>query len=209
MMRIWNVPVMEVMPFSDWEDARDVALLYSGPAFEAVQEWLPSLNFVSQAEPVAATLEHWETLLADLHGDVVYAIGGGLVVDAAKYAADRLDLPLVCLPTALSVDAFLTWASGVRRDGCVYYVETKPPDTLVIDFDVLSQAPPAVRAAGICDVLSTANGSWDWKFAEEAGQNPSGMHFIPWVYDTAQTLLQSALACAGATIPAAPEWSLQ
>ena len=56
-------------------------------------------------------------------------MGGGLAADAAKYIARQLGLPMACLPTALSVDAFLTAASGIRRDGCVTYIETKPPET--------------------------------------------------------------------------------
>jgi glycerol-1-phosphate dehydrogenase [NAD(P)+] len=105
---------------------------------------------------------------------------------------------LICLPSALSVDAFFTWASGIREDGCVYYQETKPPDTLIVDFDIIAAAPESIRAAGICDVLSIATGAWDWKFAEELGKNPQGMEFVPWIYDNAQSILRGALDCAKA-----------
>jgi glycerol-1-phosphate dehydrogenase [NAD(P)+] len=128
----------------------------------------------------------------------IYAVGGGLAVDAAKYMANALDLQLVCLPTALSVDAFLTSASGVRHQGCVQYIETKPPDRLIIDVDVLAVAPASIRAAGICDVLSIATGLWDWEFAAEKGRNPEGMELIPWVADVAQAILDGAIGCAEA-----------
>lgn len=39
---------------------------------------------------------------------MVYAVGGGLPADAAKYLAFNAGLPMICLPTALSVDAFVT-----------------------------------------------------------------------------------------------------
>lgn len=39
--------------------------------------------------------------------EVVYAVGGGLTADAAKYYPCKLYPPLVVLPTAVSVDAFI------------------------------------------------------------------------------------------------------
>lgn len=195
---IWNLPDTTFMPFHDIEEKRDVALVYSNPAYDAVADQLPELNVTSRSEPTTATQADWDNLLPQVRGEVIYAVGGGLTVDAAKYLAVQRNLPLVSLPTALSVDAFLTWASGVRRDGCVYYIETKPPDQLVIDVDVLAGAPPSIRAAGICDVLSIATGAWDWQFAEERGQNPPSMAFIPYVYSAIQAILRGALDCAAA-----------
>ena len=106
------------------------------------------------------------------------------------------ELPLVSIPTAISVDAFFTWATGVRQDGCVKYLETKPPDCVVIDFDVLAEAPREIRAAGICDVLSIATGSADWEYAHQHELNPPGIDYSPTVTDMAQTILQHALDAA-------------
>ena len=203
-MKIWNLPLTEYILFSKIEDDRPIALLTSGPAWTAVSHHLQHLNIIYQAEVHEATLLHWTALVHNLQSTIhnsqflLYAVGGGLVVDAAKYLAVKLNKPLVCLPTALSVDAFLTWASGYRQDGCVYYLETKPPDYLIIDFDILAAAPSSIRAAGICDVLSIATGSWDWQFAHDQGKNPPDMPFIPYVYEVAQAILQGALDCAPA-----------
>jgi glycerol-1-phosphate dehydrogenase [NAD(P)+] len=131
-------------------------------------------------------------------GDIIYAVGGGVPVDAAKYVAKELDLPLICVPTALSVDAFFTPSSGVRRDGCVRYIETLPPEIALIDLDVVAAAPPAVRAAGIIDVLSIATGSFDWKLGEERGKNPPNERYDPGIARIAQGLLQLGLDCAEA-----------
>jgi glycerol-1-phosphate dehydrogenase [NAD(P)+] len=80
----------------------------------------------------------------------------------------------------------------------VYYIETKVPERLILDFDIIAKAPAAIRAAGITDVMSIATGSWDWKFAHERRKNPAGMEFIPWVYDNAQSILSGVLDCAEA-----------
>jgi glycerol-1-phosphate dehydrogenase [NAD(P)+] len=196
-----NLPVASFSPFSEIDEKRPVLLVTSAPAWNAVQGRLQGLRITARLEPLEATKTAWDSLLASVKGtpaQVLYSVGGGLTADAAKYIATHLNLPLVVLPTALSVDAFLTASSGIRQDGCVQYIPTKVPDKLILDFDVITAAPDWIRAAGITDVLSIATGCWDWKFAHEKGKNPAGMEFIPWVYDNAQTILRGAIDCAEA-----------
>jgi len=204
-MKIWNLPVVEFIPFDELEEERPVILITTAGAWEAVADDLKHLKIASQVAITEATLPHWlnltanlQTSISNLESPIIYSVGGGLAVDAAKYIANGLNLPLTCLPTALSVDAFLTWASGVRHEGCVQYMETKAPERLIVDMDVLAVAPEAIRAAGICDVLSIATGLWDWELAAEKGENPEGMELIPWVADAAQAILDGALECAEA-----------
>jgi glycerol-1-phosphate dehydrogenase [NAD(P)+] len=196
-MKIWNLPEVNLIPLIEIEEKRQVALIYSFPAWNAVKDKL-KLPIAWKMEVFEATTKNWDHLMEGLHGEVIYSVGGGLTADAAKYMAKLKNLPLVCVPTALSVDAFITAASGIRKDGCVYYIETKPPENLVLDLDVIAAAPPAIRAAGVTDVMSIATGSWDWKFAHEHGKNPEGMEFIPWVYENAKTILNGVLDCAEA-----------
>lgn len=204
MKRIWPNPIIEIMPFNHIEESRDVALVFSRAAYDAVKERL-HFHISSFTEPLEATSAHWDAIGADLEGDVIYAVGGGLAVDTAKYFAAKYDKPIISLPTALSVDAFLTWASGYRDKGCVYYMETKPPDKLIIDYEVLGACPASIRAAGITDVISIATGSWDWKFAEEEGQNTPETAFIPYAYDAAHAILRGVLECAEAAGRGDPE----
>ena len=200
MKQIWNLPKVELMPFSEIDEKRSVLLVTSSPAWNAVKDNL-HLNITAKIEVKEATTEYWDDLQSEIVNrklEIVYAIGGGLVADASKYIASKLNLPLVVLPTALSVDAFITAASGIRKDGCVYYIETKVPENLILDPDTIANAPASIRAAGITDVMSIATGAWDWKFAHERGKNPQGMEFVPWVYDNAQSILSGVLDCAEA-----------
>ncbi|MBX2999941.1 MAG: iron-containing alcohol dehydrogenase [Caldilineaceae bacterium] len=193
-----TLPIAQIMPFSAIEEERPVLLVTSAPAWDAVADRL-HLPITARVDVTEATLAHWDALFQGAEdAAVVYAVGGGLAVDAAKYVAANRGLPLICLPTALSVDAFLTTSSGIRRDGCVVYIPTKAPQTVILDWGVLGAAPPSIRAAGICDLLSIATGCWDWRFAHERVQNPPGMAYIPWVEEIAQAILRASLDCAEA-----------
>ncbi len=201
MKTLWNLPTVDLVSFSEVEETRPALLVTSTPAWNVVSSQLRGLNVAATLEATEATTDHWDALRSKISGqqlDIVYAVGGGLTADAGKHIAARLGLPLTVLPTALSVDAFFTAASGIRRDGCVYYIETQVPGRLILDLDVIAAAPAAIRAAGITDVMSIATGCWDWEFAHEQGKNPPGMEFVPWVYNNAQSILNGVLDCADA-----------
>jgi glycerol-1-phosphate dehydrogenase [NAD(P)+] len=205
MTHIWSVPGIEFQSFDEITETRPVILVTTPGSWGAVKTDLQSLQIAHSYTIQSATASKWMEMSAEvlanksnLEDPVIYAVGGGLPVDAAKYLSHHTSLPLYSLPTALSVDAFFTWASAVRHDGCVTYLETRPPDKVVIDFDVLSTAPETIRAAGICDVLSIATALWDWEYAEEMGENTEGLELIPWAADAAQAVLQGALECAEA-----------
>ncbi len=196
MEKIVNLPVAHLLPFAELEDKRPALLVTSAPAWDAVKAKLNGVNIAAQIEITEATTLYWDSMLKGVSKsrfEAVYSVGGGLTADAAKYLAAKINLPLTVVPTALSVDAFITAASGIRRDGCVYYIPTKVPENIILDFNVIAQAPASIRAAGITDVMSIATGCWDWKFAHEKGRNPEGMEFIPWVYDNAQSILNGVL----------------
>jgi glycerol-1-phosphate dehydrogenase [NAD(P)+] len=116
-----------------------------------------------------------EAVLATLPSEtqVVAGIGGGMAVDAAKYFAWRRGLRLVTIPTALTVDAFVTPPAGIRRgeDHTVEYVGSATPDPLVVDFDLIRTAPTWLNVAGVGDILSCHTACADWERAHAAGRS--------------------------------------
>jgi glycerol-1-phosphate dehydrogenase [NAD(P)+] len=190
-----HLPTVIQQRWSDVEEHRPALIVTSTVAWQAVSWHFAGIRHRHPIMCTEATQATWDAI--PTHDcAVIYAIGGGLAVDTAKYLAHQHQLPLICVPTALTVDAFFTPASGIRRDGCVSYIPTKAPDTLILDIDLLAAAPPHLRAAGITDVLSIATGAWDWRFAAEHERNPPNMPYLAWADDVAQSILRQALACA-------------
>jgi glycerol-1-phosphate dehydrogenase [NAD(P)+] len=103
--------------------------------------------------------------------DTVVAIGGGQAIDLGKYMAWRRGCRLVTIPTALTVDAFVTPTAAVRQQHRVQYVGQASPDPLVIDYDLLRTAPPELNIAGVGDLLSIHTACFDWEVAQQAGRS--------------------------------------
>lgn len=194
MDRVHPLPQMEAKSLRGIVEDRPVTLITSAPAWRALNGAL-NISVVQRFEPDDASEDSFAAIASSLSDEarVVYGVGGGLAVDAAKYVAHARRLPLVGIPTALSVDAFLTPASGMRRDGCVTYLETGPPQTLFVDWDVIAAAPSGVRAAGVCDLLSIATALWDWRFAESEGRLSQGEAYSPVMAGLVEEILDEAI----------------
>ncbi len=123
-------------------------------------------------------LEHLTTTAAGLAGDgtnvghTVVGFGGGTALDTAKFMAWKLGRPLVQIPTITSVDAGFTDAIGIRDRGKVRYIGAIVPDKVVLDLELIRNAPKRLNRAGIGDILSCHTGLFDWKLASDAGHGP-------------------------------------
>jgi glycerol-1-phosphate dehydrogenase [NAD(P)+] len=113
-----------------------------------------------------------EPLAARLAGlERVIGLGGGLAVDAAKFAAWRLDLPLVLVPSSASNNACFTLVSGVLSGGRRAPVRGTPlPEAVVVDPDLVARAPARLNRAGVGDLLSSYTALHDWSLAHRAGR---------------------------------------
>jgi glycerol dehydrogenase len=90
--------------------------------------------------------------------DVVIGIGGGKTLDAAKITAFGLGARIVTVPTIASTDS-PTSSLGViyTADGIYDHVVRcgRNPDVVLVDSDVIIQAPVRFLVAGMGDALST------------------------------------------------------
>ena len=188
---IGRLPSILTRAFADIEERREAVVVTTAPAWKAVDgiDIRPHQLLYVSGNTTAAMAAFADAC----EGEVVYGIGGGLAIDTAKYVASTNGLPLIAIPTILSTDAFLTDATGVRENGCVQYLPTKTPDTVIVDMDVLCSAPATMRASGAADVLSIATALWDWQEAEKMGENPSDQQITPQTVAIGETLLQTLL----------------
>jgi glycerol dehydrogenase-like iron-containing ADH family enzyme len=97
-------------------------------------------------------------------------------MDTAKWLHWRRSLPLYQVPSLPSVNACFTRMTALRDRGGVRYEGDAVPEQVLVDFDLIAAAPPALVHGGIGDVLSCHTARFDWLLArsvpEHAGEHP-------------------------------------
>ncbi|MGF1425924.1 iron-containing alcohol dehydrogenase family protein [Kitasatospora sp. LaBMicrA B282] len=110
------------------------------------------------------------------HYDVLVALGGGKIIDAAKYAAARVGLPVVAVATNLAHDGICSPVSTLDNDAGRGSYGVPAPIGVVVDLDVVRQAPQRFVAAGIGDVLSNISACADWELSQRVtGEKVDGL----------------------------------
>jgi len=108
--------------------------------------------------------------------DTLVAIGGGKVIDAAKYAAARLGMPLVAVATNLAHDGLCSPVATLENDAGTGSYGVPSPIGIVIDLDLVRQAPPRFVRSGIGESLSNLSALADWELSHrETGEPVDGL----------------------------------
>ena len=89
--------------------------------------------------------------------EVYIGLGGGKTCDVTKAVAAVHDKPVVIVPTAISTDAPTSAHSVMYKpDGTSYVmVHKKSPDFVVVDTEIIIQAPLPMFVSGMGDALAT------------------------------------------------------
>jgi glycerol-1-phosphate dehydrogenase [NAD(P)+] len=99
----------------------------------------------------------------------VLGVGGGVVMDNAKWLAFRTAAPMVLAPSILSVDACVTNTIAVRDGRRVSYEGFVVADQIILDVDIVQRAPERLNRAGAGDLLSIHTAVRDWATGSDKG----------------------------------------
>ena len=103
-------------------------------------------------------IERISALCRDSGCDVVIGLGGGKTLDTAKAVSTHLSLPVVIAPTIASNDAPTSRIIVIYNEqGALTEVQYTPfnPNVVIVDTEVIANAPVRFLVAGIGDALPT------------------------------------------------------
>jgi glycerol-1-phosphate dehydrogenase [NAD(P)+] len=103
---------------------------------------------------------------------LVISVGSGTLTDIAKVAARRTGNHHVAVQTACSVNGFIADRSVLVIAGAKRTVQSRWPDVLVADTDILAAAPRQLNLAGVGDLSTVPNAVAEWRLAARLGHGP-------------------------------------
>ena len=105
--------------------------------------------------------------------DVIIGVGGGKVIDVAKYAAHVNDVSFISIPTTISNDGICSPISVLKEKNNKYKsLGAKVPIALLVPLHIVEKAGEEAIISGIGDLLSNLSAIEDWKLAnKEKGEH--------------------------------------
>lgn len=97
--------------------------------------------------------------------DYIFTAGSGTLNDLGKYASFKNNIKCGILASAPSMDGYTSGVSALVLGGKKITLNTKAPDDVLIDCDILASAPDIMIGAGVGDVLGKYTCLLDWKMA--------------------------------------------
>ena len=99
----------------------------------------------------------------------ILGIGGGKVIDAAKYMGFLRRMPFISVPTSSSSDGFSSSSASLLVGGRRTSVPAYLAYGIVVDLEVIKSAPDKFIYSGIGDLISKITALYDWIFEVKQG----------------------------------------
>lgn len=121
----------------------------------------PAMVFTVQSNSFRE-LSRLVSSVRNMTGTVILAVGAGRVLDVSKCISHETGLPLIAFPTVLSGNSFATDRSVLKVGTLQTTVESRSPDKVILDPDLLDRVPSQVHLAGLADVVAIHTAGHDW-----------------------------------------------
>lgn len=99
----------------------------------------------------------------------VIGLGGGKVIDAAKYVSYLQKLPFISVPTSSSSDGFSSASASLIIDNRRCSAPAKMAYGIIVDTDVIKTAPERFLYSGIGDMVAKITSLYDWVYEANLG----------------------------------------
>lgn len=119
---------------------------------------LPARREAFGGVPSAKEIERLAAVIRDAGADVVVAVGGGSAIDAVKAAGHLAGIRWANCPTVASTDAPCSALSVIYTENGEfeeYRFFPRNPDLVLVDSQVVANAPVELLVAGVGDALAT------------------------------------------------------
>ena len=104
--------------------------------------------------------------------DYILAVGSGTLNDMAKQASFNLNIPCGVFATAASMDGYCSKGAALMVNGFKVSYDAHSPNDILIDLDVVCNAPKIMTAAGFGDIMGKYTCLTDWQLSNALNGEP-------------------------------------
>lgn len=124
--------------------------------------------------------------------DLLIAAGSGVICDLTKWIATQLNTPFILCGTAPSMNGYTSITATMTENDIKLSKFLNPANAVLMDVDIVKDAPMAMIHAGMGDLAARAICNADWKLS----QLLRGTYFCPLPYQMTAENEQRYLAAA-------------
>jgi len=118
--------------------------------------------------------------------NLIIAVGSGVINDIAKILSGVSRCPYMIVATAPSMDGYASATSSMTRDGLKISLNSRCPDVILGDTDILCQAPLKLMKSGLGDMLAKYVSICEWRLANLI----TGEYYCPEIADLVRQALR-------------------
>lgn len=123
--------------------------------------------------------------------DLILAVGAGTIHDISRYIAHQYKIPFISVPTAASVDGFVSTVAAMTWNGLKKTLPAAAPIAVFADTNIFSKAPARLTASGVSDLLGKYTCLADWKISHAL----TGEYICEHVIEMEEKALRTVRSC--------------
>ena len=105
--------------------------------------------------------------------DLIVGVGGGKIIDVAKYASHINKIPCISIPTSISNDGICSPISVLKgKDNKYQSLGATIPTAMIVPLHLIKSSDPESTLAGIGDLISNLSSVLDCRLAVQVAKEP-------------------------------------
>jgi glycerol-1-phosphate dehydrogenase [NAD(P)+] len=133
-----------------------------------------------------------EGQIRELKPQVLFGVGGGTIIDAAKISSCSQNIPFISVPTTVSHDGIASPLASIKGSDKPYSIVAQAPLAIIADTDVIAQAPWRFVISGCGDVIAKITAVRDWKLAHQEVNEYYGEYAASLALMSAKLVIENA-----------------
>lgn len=123
--------------------------------------------------------------------DMLIACGSGTIHDITRYHAYHTGIDFISVPTAASVDGFVSTMAAMTWKGMKQTFTAVSPVYVLADTEIFSKAPKRLTASGVGDLLGKYTALCDWEIAHLITGEYISWEIVDWEKEFLNDLVQN------------------